>query len=52
MPLRLNDHNESVRTWRKIMNARFGGLYTRLHGPLPTDTDVFGPRAVEWHVEP
>jgi hypothetical protein len=51
MPLRLNDHNESVRTWRRIMNARFGGLYTRLHGPLPTDTDQFGPRAVEWQKE-
>jgi hypothetical protein len=51
MPLRLNDRNESVRTWRKIMNARFGGLYSRLHGPLPTDTDVFGPRAVEWQKE-
>lgn len=51
MPLRLGDHNESVRTWRKIMNLRFGGLYTRLHGPLPTDTDVFGPRAVEWQKE-
>lgn len=33
------------------MNVRFGGLYTRLHGPLPTDTDVFGPRAVEWQKE-
>jgi len=51
MPLRLNDHNESVRTWRAIMNARFGGLYTRLHGALPTDTDVFGPRAVLWQKE-
>jgi len=51
MPLKLNDANESVRTWRKIMNARFGGVYTRLHGPLPTDTNVFGPRAVEWQKE-
>lgn len=51
MPLRLNDANESVRTWRAIMNARFGGLYTRLHGPLPEDTDKFGPRAVEWQKE-
>lgn len=51
MPLRLNDRNESVRTWRKVMNARFGGLYTRLRGPLPTDTDQFGPRAVEWQKE-
>lgn len=51
MPLRLGDRNESVRTWRAIMNARFGGLYTRLHGPLPTDTDQFGPRAVVWQKE-
>jgi hypothetical protein len=51
MPLRLNDRNESVRTWRRIMNARFGGLYTRLHGELPTDTDEFGPRAVLWQKE-
>jgi hypothetical protein len=51
MPLRLGDRNESVRTWRRIMNARFGGLYTRLHGPLPTDTDQFGPRAVVWQKE-
>ncbi len=51
MPLRLNDRNESVRTWRAIMNLRFGGLYTRLHGPLPTDTDQFGPRAVLWQKE-
>lgn len=51
MPLRLGDRNESVRTWRAVMNARFGGLYTRLHGPMPTDTDQFGPRAVEWQKE-
>lgn len=51
MPLRLNDHNESVRTWRAILNARFGGLYTRLHGELPQNTDVFGPRAVLWQKE-
>lgn len=51
MPLRLGDRNESVRIWRHIMNARFGGLYTRLHGPLPEDTDQFGPRAVEWQKE-
>lgn len=51
MPLRLGDKNESVRTWRKTMNVRFGGLYTRLHGPLPTDTNEFGPRAVEWQKE-
>lgn len=51
MPIRLGDRNESVRTWRKIMNARFGGLYTRLHGPLPTDTNEFGPRAEAWQKE-
>lgn len=51
MPIRLNDQNESVRIWRHIMNARFGGLYTRLHGPLPENTDKFGPRAVEWQKE-
>lgn len=33
------------------MNARFGGLYTRLHGPLPTDTNEYGPRAVQWQKE-
>jgi hypothetical protein len=33
------------------MNARFGGLYTRLHGALPTDTNEFGPRAVLWQKE-
>jgi hypothetical protein len=51
MPLRLNDRNETVRLWRATMNARYGGLYTRLHGPLPTDTDVFGPRAELWQRE-
>lgn len=51
MPLKLGDRNESVRVWRAIMNLRFGGLYTRLHGPLPTDTDEFGPRAVLWQRE-
>lgn len=51
MPLRLGDQNETVRLWRKTMHGRFGGdtgLYARLHGPLPTDTDKFGPRAVLW----
>lgn len=33
------------------MNQRFGGLYTRLHGPLPTDTDEFGLRAKAWQEE-
>lgn len=51
MSLQLNDQNETVRLWRHIMNARFGGLYTKLHGPLPEDTDKFGPRAVEWQKE-
>jgi hypothetical protein len=49
--MRLGDRNENVRLWRHIMNARYGGLYTRLHGPLPEDTDKFGPRAVEWQKE-
>ena len=53
MTLKLGDRNETVRRWRQVMNAMFGGtpqhpgLYARLHGPLPTDTDVFGQRAVE-----
>lgn len=51
MPLILGDKNESVRTWRQIMNLRYGGLYTRLHGALPTDTNEFGPRAVLWQKE-
>jgi hypothetical protein len=54
MPLRLGDQNETVRIWRATMNARFGGdtgLYARLHGTLPTDTDKFGPRAVLWQRE-
>lgn len=51
MPLQLNDHNESVRTWREVMNHRFGGLYTRLHGALPMDTDKYGPQAVVWQKE-
>lgn len=51
MPLRLGDRNSSVRAWRHVMNTRFGGLYTRLHGPLPDDTDQFGPRAAQWQQE-
>jgi hypothetical protein len=51
MPLKLGDRNESVREWRRVVNARFGGLYSRLHGPLPTDTDQFGPRAQAWQRE-
>jgi len=48
MPLRLGDRNETVRLWRHLMNLRYGGLYTRLLGPLPEDTNEFGPRAVSW----
>ncbi|AXH46755.1 lysin B [Mycobacterium phage Acolyte] len=51
MPLRQGDANPTVAQWRHVMNARFGGLYTRLHGPLPEDTDQFGLRAVEWQKE-
>lgn len=51
MTLQLGDKSELVRHWRETMNSRFGGLYTRLHGPLPTDTDQFGPRAVLWQKE-
>lgn len=51
MVLRLNDQNETVRQWRAIMNAQYGPLYTRLHGPLPIDTDKFGLRAVDWQKE-
>lgn len=51
MPLRLNDANESVRAWRSTMNLRFGGLYSRLRGPLPKDTNVFGKRAEAWQME-
>jgi hypothetical protein len=51
MPLQLNDANDTVRAWRHVMNLRYGGLYTRLHGPLPEDTDKFGPQAVTWQKE-
>jgi len=51
MSLRLGDQNETVRTWRAVMNHRFGGLYTRLHGALPMDTDKFGPQAATWQRE-
>ena len=51
MSLKLGDRNETVRRWRQVINAMYGGLYTRLHGPLPTDTDEFGQRAVEWQKE-
>lgn len=50
MPLKIGDQNGSVRAWRRVMNLRFGGLYTRLHGPLG-DTDQYGQRAVSWQNE-
>lgn len=50
MPIRLNDKNETVRQWRSVMARRFAG-YARVCGELPTDTDVFGPRAVAWQIE-
>lgn len=50
MPLQLNDKNESVRQWRIVMAKRFAG-YARTVGDLPTDTDVFGPRAQAWQKE-
>lgn len=57
MTLRLNDANDTVLRWRQVMAAMFGGtaehpgLYARLHGPLPTNTNVFGPRAQDWQKE-
>ncbi|OBK14100.1 hypothetical protein [Mycobacterium asiaticum] len=57
MPLQLGDRNETVRRWRVVMAAMFGGtpdrpgLYARLHGPLPTNTDEFGARAQAWQEE-
>lgn len=51
MPINLWDANPTVKHWRRVMNARFGPLYTRLHGPLPEDTDVYGPRAQAWQRE-
>lgn len=57
MTLKLGDANDTVLRWRQVMNAMFGGtpqhpgLYARLHGPLPTDTNVFGERAVSWQKE-
>ena len=50
MTLRLHDRNPTVRKWRQVMAARFAG-YARIHGPLPGDTDEFGPRAVAWQRE-
>jgi hypothetical protein len=51
MSLRLGDANPTVALWRVVMNHRYGGLYARLHGALPTDTDKFGPQAVVWQKE-
>lgn len=55
--LQLNDRGPVVLRWRQVMAAMFGGtnahpgLYARLHGPLPTNTDIFGERAVLWQKE-
>ncbi|EUA66364.1 gp10 domain protein [Mycobacteroides abscessus subsp. bolletii 1513] len=49
--IRIGDRNETVRRWRAVMNDWFGPLYTRLLGPLPQDTDEFGPRAALWAAE-
>jgi hypothetical protein len=49
--IHLNDANATVARWRVLMNANFGPLYTRELGPLPTDTNVYGPRAVLWQQE-
>lgn len=54
MTLQLGDRGPVVRRWREVMNACFGGatgLYARLNGPLPTDTDEFGLRAQAWQKE-
>lgn len=51
MTLQLGDQNPTVALWRVVMNHRFGGLYGRLHGPLPMDTDKFGPQAQTWQKE-
>lgn len=54
MTLKLGDRGPVVAKWRQVMNIHFGGttgLYARLNGPLPTDTDLFGERAVLWQKE-
>lgn len=51
MTIKLGDANDTVLRWRQVMNAMFGGLYTRLMGPLPVDTNQFGPQAREWQQE-
>lgn len=50
MPLQLGDQNASVAQWRIVMSKRFAG-YARTIGDLPTDTDLFGPRAQAWQRE-
>lgn len=50
MTLQLGDRNETVRRWRQVMAAMFPA-YARVLGPLPTDTDEFGLRAVAWQQE-
>lgn len=57
MPLQLHDSGDVVLKWRQVMNAMFGGtaahpgLYARLLGPLPLNTNVFGVRAQAWQQE-
>lgn len=50
LSIRQGDKNELVRQWRAVMNARFAG-YARTRGPLPEDTNEFGPRARSWQQE-
>lgn len=50
MALQLGDRNETVRRWRQVMAAMFPA-YARTLGPLPTDTDEFGPQARAWQQE-
>lgn len=51
MAIHPGDRGPVVRKWREVMNVHFKGLYTRLRGPLPTDTDLYGPRAIAWQQE-
>jgi hypothetical protein len=56
MTLKLGDTGDTVRRWREVMSAMFGGtaahpgLYARLHGHLAPG-DVFGQRAQDWQKE-
>lgn len=50
MSIRLGDRGPVVRAWRETMGKRFAG-YAKIHGPLPGDTDEFGPRAFAWQRE-